>query len=183
MRELALVLPQNVWLTNLTGTDNPQVVPTGGTTIPLRASISGPALEIVGCASSQVAVAGFVQALKEIGGVTRVGVQSSALGTESNSSSASSGSAASTASAGTNTTCRTRSFIAGFQIVAAFDAAPVPIEAAGSSGTATSSPTASTTSTTSAAPSSSSSSSNAGSTTSSAPKSASSSSESEGGEG
>ena len=83
MRELALVLPRDVWLTNVTGTDNPQVIPSGAASIPLRTSIAGPALELVGCASSQVVVAGFVQSLKEIGGVTRVGVQSSALKSES----------------------------------------------------------------------------------------------------
>ena len=38
----------------------------------------GPALELVGCATSQDAVAGFVSALEEIDGVTRVGLQSSA---------------------------------------------------------------------------------------------------------
>jgi Tfp pilus assembly protein PilN len=152
MRELALVLPKNVWLTNLTGTDNPKVTPTGAANIPLRTSIPGPALELVGCANSQVAVAGFVQALREIGGVTRVGVQSSALGAKSGGSSVSSGSAA---SGGTNSTCQTRNFIAGFQIVAAFDAAPVSIEAGGGSAGAASSPAPSSTTTTASSSSSS----------------------------
>jgi Tfp pilus assembly protein PilN len=113
MRELALILPDNVWLTNLTGTASPAVAPQGATGVSLRASISGPALELVGCATSQDAVAGFVQALKDIDGVTRVGVQSSALGSGSAESS------------GTTSTCQTRASIAQFQMVAAFDAAPV----------------------------------------------------------
>jgi Tfp pilus assembly protein PilN len=115
MRELALVLPDDVWLTNLTATANPQVAPDGGATVALRAAIAGPALAIVGCARSQDAVAGFVQALKDIDGVTRVGVQGSSLGGASAASSDSAGS----------TTCQTHDFIAQFQMVLAFDAAPV----------------------------------------------------------
>ncbi len=180
MRELALVLPHDVWLTNLTGTDNPQVAPPGAASIPLRASIPGPALEIVGCASGQVAVAGFVQALKEIGGATRVGVQSSALPTESGSSSASSGSASSASSVGATSSCQVRNYIAGFQIVVAFDAAPVSSETTGSAGATTSStPTSTTTST----PSSSSSSSSTTSSSSTPSTKTPSTSESEGGEG
>ena len=122
MRELALVLPGDVWLTNLTGTDSPEVTVEGATSVPLRSSVPGPALQLVGCASSQDAVAGFVQALKDIDGVTRVGVQSSALGSESGG--ASTGSESSSASGGASS-CQTRPSIAQFQIVAAFDAAPV----------------------------------------------------------
>jgi Tfp pilus assembly protein PilN len=118
MRELALVLPGNVWLTNLTGTASPGVTVEGSTSTSLRESVSGPALEMTGCANSQDAVAGFVQALKEIDGVTRVGVQSSALGGAAEG--ASSGSASSASG-----TCQTHSFIAQFQLVVAFDAAPV----------------------------------------------------------
>jgi len=115
MRELALVLPGDVWLTNLTGTANPGVSPEGGGGVGLRGNIPGPALELVGCASSQDAVAGFVGALEEIDGVTRVGVQSSALGSGEGGGGGASASG----------TCQTRDFIAQFQMVAAFDAAPV----------------------------------------------------------
>lgn len=120
MHELALVLPGNVWLTNLAGTATPSVAPEGAASVALRATIPGPALSLVGCGRDQDAVAGFVQALKQIDGVTRVGVQSSALG------SASGGGESSTTS-----TCQTRNFIAQFQMVVAFDAAPV-VETAGS---------------------------------------------------
>lgn len=116
MRELALILPDNVWLTNLTGTASPEVSVDGGASVSLRDSVSGPALEMTGCATGQKAVAGFVQALKEIDGVTRIGMQSSAL--SSSAEEASSGSAASG-------TCQTHDFIAQFQMVVAFDAAPV----------------------------------------------------------
>jgi Tfp pilus assembly protein PilN len=121
MRELAIVLPDDVWLTSLNGTASPGVNPGGASSISLRTSIVGPALELIGCARSHDAVAGFVQELKDIDGVTRVGVESSALG--EGASAASSGDSAS--SGGTSGGCQTRNFIAQFQIVAAFDAAPV----------------------------------------------------------
>lgn len=114
MRQLALVLPRDVWLTNLTGTVKPGISVNGGASVGLRESISGPALEMVGCASGQEAVARFVSALKEIDGVTRVGMQSSELpGSGGGTVSASGG-------------CQTRKFIAQFQLVVAFDAAPIP---------------------------------------------------------
>ncbi len=121
MRELALVLPGDVWLTNLTGTASPNVSIDGAASVALRSSIAGPALELKGCATGQNAVAGFVQALKQIDGVTRVGMQSSTLGEQSGGENATSG----------GSTCKTRDFIAEFQMVVAFDAAPVPPEAGG----------------------------------------------------
>jgi Tfp pilus assembly protein PilN len=120
MRELALVLPSDVWLTNLTGTASPNVSIDGAASVALRSSIAGPALELKGCATGQDAVAGFVQALKQIDGVTRVGMQSSTLGEDS-------GGGGNATSGGS--TCKTRDFIAEFQMVAAFDAAPVSSEA------------------------------------------------------
>jgi Tfp pilus assembly protein PilN len=114
MHELALVLPGDVWLTSLTGTVNSSVSLSGGSNISMRSKIPGPALELVGCARSQNAVAGFIQAVKEIDGVTRVGVPASTLGSSSGGSGSS-----------TTSTCQTRKFIAQFQMVIAFDAAPV----------------------------------------------------------
>ena len=124
MRELALVLPADVWLTNLTGTGSPSVSVEGSGGISLRTSIPGPALELTGCARSQDAVAGFVTTLKDIDGVTRVGVQSTMLGSQQSSGAASSDSAP---SSGGSSSCQTKDFIAQFQIVAAFDAAPIPV--------------------------------------------------------
>jgi Tfp pilus assembly protein PilN len=121
MRELSLILPEDVWLVGLSATASPEVSVEGsggggGSGANLRDSVIGPALEINGCASSQEAVAGFVTALKDIDGVTRVGVESSELsaGAEGEGAGDSSGE-----------DCRTRDFIAKFQIVVAFDAAPV----------------------------------------------------------
>jgi Tfp pilus assembly protein PilN len=117
MREFSLVLPGDVWLMNVTGTVNPTVTVNESPGITTRASVPGPALELVGCALSQDAVAGFVSALHDVDGVTRVGVATSELpdlGTGGNAAGASGGD-----------DCRTRDFIARFEIVVAFDAAPV----------------------------------------------------------
>lgn len=119
MRELALVLPDDAWLVNLSASASPDSGGGEGGGGGLRASAPGPALELVGCAAGQEAVAGFVTALKDIDGVTRVGVESSTLGDAEESSSGGS-------EEGVNEDCRTRAFIAQFSIVVAFDAAPVP---------------------------------------------------------
>jgi Tfp pilus assembly protein PilN len=141
MRELAIVLPSDVWLTTLSGTASPSVAIDGGGGAAMRTSIPGPALELNGCAAGQDAVAGFVQALKQIDGVTRVGVESSKLGEESEAGGASSGG---------GTSCQTRSFIAQFQMVVAFDAAPVAPEE-GAEGEAAPAPEASAETTTASA--------------------------------
>jgi Tfp pilus assembly protein PilN len=129
MRELSLVLPSNVWLVGLTATASPAVSLEGGSTSggSLRDQVPGPALELSGCASGQEAVAGFVTALKDIDGVTRVGVESSELAEEEEADEAvSTEVGADTGSNGDE--CRTRQFIAKFSIVVAFDAAPIASE-------------------------------------------------------
>jgi Tfp pilus assembly protein PilN len=117
MRELSLVLPGDVWLTNLTASASPTAETAGGGSGSLRASVPGPALSLAGCAVSQDAVAGFVQALKDVDGVTRVGVEGSSLGGAT--------ATASSDSAG-GEGCPAKKFIAQFQMVVAFDAAPAP---------------------------------------------------------
>jgi Tfp pilus assembly protein PilN len=135
MRELSLVLPGDVWLTNLSATVAPGVTLEGGSSggssaSSLRAAAAGPALEMSGCASGQDAVAGFVTALKDIDGVTRVGVQFSALPETGDGAGVST--EPSGGGAGGETDCRTRGFIAEFTLVAAFDAAPVtPVAGSG----------------------------------------------------
>lgn len=113
LAELSLVLPPDVQLTSLTGTVAPGVNVAGSTGIGLRNQVPGPALEMIGCASGQVAVAGLIEAVKTIDGVTRVGLPSSSVGGEGES-------------AETTSTCGGAGMIAQFQMVASFDAAPVP---------------------------------------------------------
>ena len=86
----------------------------------MRGNIQGPALEISGCAPGQDAVAGFVAALEDIDGVTRVGLESSNIDSASGSGAAASSSTGSTdcQDAGPRT--------ASFEIVVAFDAVPTP---------------------------------------------------------
>jgi Tfp pilus assembly protein PilN len=132
MRELSLILPSNVWLTGLTASASPLTESGGGEAEgSSRGSIAGPALEVNGCASGQVAVAGFVTALKDIDGVTRVGVQTSELaGLKGGAGVSAEGDATASGASGASD-CRTREFIARFEIVIAFDAAPVSSTEAG----------------------------------------------------
>jgi Tfp pilus assembly protein PilN len=121
MRELARVLPGDVWLTDMAATATPDASVDGAASSTMRSAVPGPALTLAGCAGGQESVAGFVQALKEIDGVTRFGVESFELGGLEDGGS----SGATSDSAGSGGNCQTRSFIARFQIVVAFDAAPV----------------------------------------------------------
>jgi Tfp pilus assembly protein PilN len=119
MRELALILPRDVHLTELNATSSGEAGSEGGgssSTGGLLNGVTGPWMAMTGCADGQDGVASFVAALRDIDGVTRVGVQSSSVTAESSKPSAGSGSATCGATAGTAT----------FALVAAFDAAPVP---------------------------------------------------------
>jgi len=69
MRELAVVIPEDVTLTNLNGSAVGNAEGSAAT-----AEIGAPNLTITGCASSHTAVATFVAALEDIDGVTRVGL-------------------------------------------------------------------------------------------------------------
>lgn len=76
MRELALVIPEDVALTSLSGAASAE----SGVEAATPTGLTGPSLTIVGCASGHEAVARFVGALEDVDGVTRVGIQSSAKG-------------------------------------------------------------------------------------------------------
>ena len=69
IRELSLILPQQVYFTGLTAS-------AGGSE---SSAVGGTALTLTGCAPGQNAVAGFVASLKQVDGVTRVGLNSSSL--------------------------------------------------------------------------------------------------------
>lgn len=124
MRELAIVIPERVWLTNLTGTVSPEVAVDNAASTTLRASVPGPALQLAGCARSQRDVARLIASLEDLDGVTRVTVEDSAKPDGEVT--------ASTSAGGPNTSedCRTREFITQFHAVAAFDAVSVPEGAA-----------------------------------------------------
>jgi Tfp pilus assembly protein PilN len=146
MRELSLVLPSDVWLVDLNASAAVGISTgdsEGSAGSGLRSAAAGPAIEMNGCAAGHDAVAGFVTALKDIEGVTRVGVQSSELAEESAAGVAAAGSGEA-AAAGGNEDCRTRSFITKFEIVATFDAAPVPPSTGGEAPVAPAAPEATT---------------------------------------
>jgi len=119
LRELALVLPKNVWLNNLgaSASAGESAGESGGGG--LTGSVQGPSLELSGCTTSQDAVAVFVTALKDIDGVTRVGLESSTTA-DSGGAPAADGGGSGCAAGGTSTE---------FSLVVAFDAAPAPIAA------------------------------------------------------
>lgn len=110
MRELSKILPSDVWLTNLEASAG------GGGSEGAASGIAGPSLQISGCASGQEGVAGFVTALKEIDGVTRVGVETSTVEPPEGEG------------GGGSEGCGPG--LAEFQMIAAFDAAPVPLDEA-----------------------------------------------------
>jgi Tfp pilus assembly protein PilN len=114
LHELSLVIPADVQLTTLAGSGSSFQASKNGAGLAMRNSVAGPALEVVGCATGQAGVAGFIEALKDIDGVTRVGVQGSTINAEE-----SGGGNATTASI-----CGAKDS-AQFQMVVAFDAAPV----------------------------------------------------------
>lgn len=122
MRELSLVLPSDVWLSTLNASAAPDAsVGSGGST--MRSAIAGPALELTGCTIGHDGVAGFITALKDIDGVTRVGVESSDVAEKGGGGEGGGG------SSGGSGGCQTQSFVAQFKLVVAFDAAPTPNEA------------------------------------------------------
>jgi Tfp pilus assembly protein PilN len=108
LEELSKVIPQHIWLTNLTGTVAPGIqVGDGDAESGFRDSVPGPALEIVGCGRSHDDVARFVAAMRDIDGITRVTAEDSA---KANSN-----------TAGGSDSCQTKPNIPQFHLIAAFD--------------------------------------------------------------
>jgi Tfp pilus assembly protein PilN len=118
LRELAIVLPEDVWLVKMAGTVSPEVQLENSPAVGLRGSVPGPALELLGCGADHDAVARFVTALEDIDGVTRVGVDESKRPDLAASPTEASGES--------QDDCRTRDEIPRFLIVVAFDAAVAP---------------------------------------------------------
>jgi Tfp pilus assembly protein PilN len=113
LRELALVMPDDVWLVALSGAAANGTPPDNAAEVSVDPATEGPSMSMVGCATGHEAVARFLQTLKDIDGVTRVGVGKSELPTTQESS-----------GSGGGEDCRTRDFITRFEIVVAFDEVP-----------------------------------------------------------
>jgi Tfp pilus assembly protein PilN len=78
LHEVARTIPSDAWLTSMRGTVSPGTSVDGGSNDPLRGSYPGPALELVGCTTSQDKVAAVISSLRRIDGVQRVSLSSSA---------------------------------------------------------------------------------------------------------
>jgi Tfp pilus assembly protein PilN len=152
LRELAIVIPGDVWLTNLSANSAGAASSASGSggssgAGGSAATITGPSLDIEGCATGHDAVAGFLAALRDIDGVTRVTVMSSdrdsGSGSTDQGSSGGTGASGDTGSGSSSASCASRSFISTFDLVVAFDnAQPGAAEGTSSSGATTPTTTA-----------------------------------------
>jgi Tfp pilus assembly protein PilN len=147
MRDLALVLPNDVWLTTFVGTVAPGInfgssgVSGSGDTGTLRSSQQVPAVELVGCTVNQAEVARVMARLRLIQGVTQVALASSE---KSDVSSAAAGGGGGGASSG-GSDCRNGSpKFPQFSMVVFFKALPgaTAAPASGAAPTSGASPTA-----------------------------------------
>jgi Tfp pilus assembly protein PilN len=77
LHEVARTIPSDAWLTSLRGTVAPGISLDGGSDDPLRSSVAAPALEMVGCTTSQDEVAKVITNLRRVDGVQRVSLSSS----------------------------------------------------------------------------------------------------------
>ena len=121
LRELAIVIPSDVWLTNLEAKASASAASSSSSTSSSSSSegIEGPSLDISGCAAGHEAVAEFLAAVREVDGVTRATVMSS----DRQGASGGIGSTASTESSSSGAGCGSKSFVAAFHVIVAFDAA------------------------------------------------------------
>lgn len=78
LHEIARTIPSNAWLTSMRGTVSPSANADGGVADPLRSALPGPAVELVGCTTTQDNVASVISSLRRVDGVERVTLSSSA---------------------------------------------------------------------------------------------------------
>jgi Tfp pilus assembly protein PilN len=81
LREVARVMPDNAWLTQLTATTSSSVN-VGGGSGNLRQALDVPAIQVQGCTTSQASVARLIARLRLIDGVQRVTLEDSTKGQE-----------------------------------------------------------------------------------------------------
>jgi Tfp pilus assembly protein PilN len=101
MHEVSRTMPSYAWLTSMRATVTPSAMVEGGSTDPLRAAVPTPAIEVVGCTTTQQRVAAVISNLRRVDGVQRVSLSSAAKG-----DTASSGSAASEGASSAGGDCR-----------------------------------------------------------------------------
>jgi Tfp pilus assembly protein PilN len=91
LHEVARTMPSNAWLIAMRATVTPSTAVDGGVTDPLRAAVATPAIEIVGCTTSQAKVANVISSLRRADGIQRVSLSSTERLEASGASSTSSG--------------------------------------------------------------------------------------------
>jgi Tfp pilus assembly protein PilN len=91
LHEVARTVPSNAWLTAMRATVTPSTSVDGGVTDPLRSAVAAPAIEIVGCTTSQDKVANVISSLRRADGVQRVSLSSTEKLDASGASSGSTG--------------------------------------------------------------------------------------------
>ncbi|HEU4975997.1 MAG TPA: PilN domain-containing protein [Baekduia sp.] len=126
LHEVARVLPENAWLTNLTATSSPGVSVGSGAS-GLRGALAVPAIEVAGCTTSQRSVAKMMARMRLIDGVERVSLDNAAKGDTSGGTS--------TGSAGSGDCRGGHAQFPQFSMVVFFSQAAAPVAAA--PGTAT----------------------------------------------
>jgi Tfp pilus assembly protein PilN len=77
LHEVARTMPSDAWLTAIRATVTPSTAVDGGVSDPLRGAIQSPAIEIVGCTTSQDKVAAVISSLRRADGVQRISLSSS----------------------------------------------------------------------------------------------------------
>jgi Tfp pilus assembly protein PilN len=93
LHEVARTMPKDAWLTSMRATVTPSTTVDGGVSDPLRNSVQSPAIEIIGCTTSQDKVAGVISSLRRTDGVQRISLSSSErLGSGASGAAASPGS-------------------------------------------------------------------------------------------
>jgi type II secretory pathway pseudopilin PulG len=78
LHEIARTIPSDAWLTSMRGTVSSSANVDGGTSDPLRSALPGPAVELVGCTTTQDNVAAVISSLRRVNGVVRVSLSASA---------------------------------------------------------------------------------------------------------
>jgi Tfp pilus assembly protein PilN len=118
MHEIARVIPTDTHLTSLSGTvSSTAQAPNGsGQALQLRGSNPGPAIDIVGCANSQMNVSRMISRLRLIDGVQHVTLAESSKNDSATDST--------TSSSGDSGECRYNSRIAKFDVLLIFAAPP-----------------------------------------------------------
>jgi Tfp pilus assembly protein PilN len=76
LHEVARTVPSSAWLTAMRATVTPSTAVDGGVADPLRGAVATPAIEIVGCTTSQAKVPNVISSLRRADGVQRVSLSS-----------------------------------------------------------------------------------------------------------